>query len=401
MKILIVSQYYDPEQFQINEIAPELVRRGHQVTVLTGLPNYPKGEIFEGYRNGEKREESIRGVRVIRVPLHPRKHGPVHLLWNYVSFCWNACRRARRLREKFDLVFCYQLSPVTMALPAITYARKHHVPLLLYCLDIWPESARAHVKSDRGLFYGYLSRLSGRIYRQCDHIAVTSRPFIDYLNRVHGVPVERMSYIPQHADDRYLALDLHGDDNGIFDFMYAGNLGQGQKVDILIRAVAELKHRNDFILHLVGDGSCQEQLAHLAIELGVQDKVIFHGNQKRSDMPGFYRKADALLISLRGNNFVGNTLPGKLQAYMTTGKPIFGAINGAAEVIEEAQCGRCAPAGDYKGLAAILVDYMDAPEKYAHCGAGGRAYFQAHFALEQYMKLLTRQFETLQKGTTV
>ena len=234
-----------------------------------------------------------------------------------------------------------------------------------------------------------VARLSRSIYQSCDHISVTSRPFIDYLRDVNGVEVSKMSYIPQHADTRLLDVDMRAEDNGIVDFMYAGNMGKGQTLDVLVKAVAELGERNDFIVHMVGDGSKRVEIETLAESLGVKDKFIFHGNRKREDMPSYYKKADALLLTLRGNNAVGNTMPGKLQVYMTTGKPIFAAINGAAnEVIREADCGRCVSAGDYKGLAEIMKDYIEFPEKYSGAGERAKKYFSDNFTLEMFMDKL-------------
>lgn len=393
MRILIVSQYYYPEQFQINEIAPELVRRGHEVTVLTGLPNYPQGEIYPGYET--VRREEIEGVEVIRIPIHPRKHGPVHLLWNYVSFARQGVKEAKKLPEDFDIILSYQLSPVTSLYPAVTYRKKHGTPLLNYCLDIWPESAQAHLHSDKGPVYGAICRISKKLYRQCDHIAVTSRPFIDYLSEKNGIDPERMSYIPQHADDSYLFLDLAAEENGVADFMFAGNLGKGQRIDVIIRAAKEIENEN-FRIHIVGDGSARTDLEKLAKELQVEEKIIFYGNQKRDDMPDFYRKADALLITLRGNNFVGNTMPGKLQTYMSCGKPVFGAINGAAaEVIDEAGCGKCVAAGDYRGLAGLMTEYIDHPDCFSDCGAKAEEYFRNHFTLKHYCDDLEQLLETM------
>ena len=396
MKILIVSQYYYPEQFQINEIAPALVTRGHEVTVLTGLPNYPKGEIYDDYRNGEHRDEIIEGVHVIRCRLHPRKHGPLHLLMNYISFSQNACKTVRKLEENYDIVFSYQLSPITMVKPAIVYAKKHRVPLLLYCLDIWLESAQAHVKSDKGLIYRMITALSKKYYGACDHIAVTSHPFIEYLHDKNEIPTAKMSYIPQHADASYLDMNLQSEDNGIIDFMYAGNMGKGQVLDVIVRAVAELKDFNNFVVHMVGDGSKKNEVEALAERLGVKDKFIFYGNQKRENMPSFYQKADALLLTLRGNNFVGNTMPGKLQVYMTVGKPIFGAINGAAnEVITESHCGKCVAASDYRGLAQMMRDFIEHPDAYVSCGDKAKAYFSENFTLTKYMDELEDQMKAL------
>ena len=395
MRILIVSQYYYPEQFQVNEIAPELVRRGHDVTVLTGLPNYPQGEIYPGYEN--KREEEIDGVRVIRVPIHPRKQGALHLMWNYISYVRNGNKEAKKLPGDFDIIFAYQLSPVTSLYPAVIYKKLHGTPILTYCLDIWPESALGHFKTGDNPIYKYIDRLSRKLYQQCDFIAVTSKPFIYYLSQRSGINRDKMSYIPQHANGTYLDMDLSSPDNGIADFMYAGNLGQGQRVDVIIRAAAEIKDE-DFKIHIVGDGSYRTELEKLVKELGVEDKVIFYGNQKRENMPDFYRKADALLITLRGNNFVGNTMPGKLQTYMTCGKPIFGAINGAAnETIMEAHCGACVPAGDYKGLARLMKEYIQSPSDYDACGKNARTYFKAYFTLERYMDSLEKTMKVMTK----
>jgi len=387
MNILIVCQYYYPEQFQINEIAPELVKRGHKVTVLTGLPNYPKGEIYEGYEHGEKREERINGVRIIRCKEYPRGTGALNLIRNYISFSRSASKAVKKMTEHFDIVFCYQLSPITMLKPAIVYAQRNSVPLLTYCLDIWPESAKDHLNFP--IVYQMITSLSKRIYKRSTHIAVTSRPFIEYFEDTIGYSAEKMSYIPQHADISMLSENLSSEENGIVDFMYAGNMGKGQWLDVIIRATAELKDRNDFIVHMVGDGSKREELESLSQELGVTDKVIFYGNQKRDFMPSFYRKADALLLTLRGNNFVGNTMPGKLQMYMTTGKPVFGSINGAAaEVINESQCGACVSAGDYKGLSVLMADFIENKDKYTLCGRKAKEYFIEHFTLEKYCNSL-------------
>ena len=382
MRILVVSQYYYPEQFQINEIAPELVRRGHEVTVLTGLPNYPQGEIYSGYENKGGTEEIIQGVKVIRVPLLPRGKGAINLARNYLSFVEQASKKARRIMDLFDIVLCYELSPVTQIIPASRIAKKQGIPLLTYCLDIWPDCAMAHVM--KGPVYSIIKAISKYSYKKCDYIAVTSRPFIRYLSEIHGIDRDKISYLPQHADDFYLELRLNTPDNGIADFMYAGNLGLGQRVDVIIKAAAVLK-RDRFMVHIVGDGSQRKELEKLTEELGIQDKIIFYGNQKRSDMPEYYKKADVLLLTLRGDNAVGDTMPGKLQTYMTTGKPILGAINGAAaEVIRESDCGRCVSAGDHEGLARLMSDYIDHREQYIHCGENAGKYFREHFTLKEF-----------------
>lgn len=402
MKILVISQYYYPEQFQINEIAPELVRRGHEVTVVCGLPNYPKGVVFEGY----EREDAIRkmeeeffqrtGVKVIHCKNVPRGHNPIQLIRNYYSFAMESKKIIRTLPGDFDVVLGYQLSPITSMLAALEYKNMHGTPVVFYTLDIWPVSAEALLHGKKNPIYWWIKRLSKRIYKGADRILVTSRPFIDYLNRTLAIPIDRMAYLPQHAGTEMLEKDLQSEENGIADFMFAGNLGKGQRIDVIIKAAMVIGARKDYKIHLVGDGRMRKELEQMVKDNGLEENVVFYGNQKREDMPSFYKKADALLITLRGNNEVGNTMPGKLQMYMTTGKPILGAINGAAaEVIEQAQCGSCVKAGDYEGLVRLMEEYISNPDDYRDCGNNARDYFRKHFTLERYMNGLESELNNL------
>lgn len=402
MKILIVSQYYYPEQFQINEIAPEFVKRGHEVTVLCGVPNYPKGVVFLGYETDKDRKEKENEyfahtkVRVIYVEQSPRGHNPVSLLINYISFVKNSKKVVRNLPSGFDVVLGYQLSPIASMYAALEYKKLHKVPLLFYTLDLWPVSAESMFSKKNPLMM-LVARMSRNLYQSADRILVTSRPFMDYLDKKNGIEYERMGYLPQHADDTMLNMNLCKEkENGCTDFMFAGNLGKGQRIDVIVNAAAILGVRTDYRIHIVGDGSMRNTIEVMVKTKGLEQNVIFYGNKKRDDMPSFYRKADALLITLRGNNEVGNTMPGKLQMYMTTGKPIFGAINGAAnEVINEAKCGACVEAGDYEGLAKLMKSYIEKPEKYKDCGSNARNYFKEHFTFEHYMDCLEEELQAL------
>ena len=405
MKILIISQYYFPEQFQINEIAPELVKRGHDVTVLCGIPNYPKGVVFEGYENEEKVKDREReyfektGVRVIHVEQVPRGKNPISLIRNYISFARNSRKSVRILEKDFDAVLGYQLSPITSMYAALEYKKQTGAPVMYYTLDLWPVSAEAMLKSKKNPAFLWVKRISKKLYLGADRVVVTSRPFIDYLQQEIGYSVERMSYLPQHANMGMIDDDLSAEDNGVADFMFAGNLGKGQRLDVIIKAAKILGNRKDYMIHLVGDGRMRGGLENMVKEYGLQDNVIFYGNQKREDMPQFYKMADALLITLRGNNEVGDTMPGKLQMYMTTGKPIFGAINGAAnEVIKEARCGSCVKAGDYDGLAKLMKRYIEHPSDFEQCGQNARDYFLKHFTLDIYMDGLEKELESMAKG---
>jgi len=216
------------------------------------------------------------------------------------------------------------------------------------------------------------------------------------MNEVNDIDLKKLSYLPQHADGSYLEMDLNAPDDGIADFMYAGNLGHGQVVENIILAAAELKDLDNFRVHIVGEGTKANDLKKLAQEHSVGDKVIFHGHRSRDQMPEMFKKADALLITLRGNNYVGNTMPGKLQVYMTTGKPILGAINGAAkQVITESGCGKSVAAGDYKGLSRIMREYIENPRQFSDCGRQGREYFRTNFTLDTFINGLEKALSEL------
>lgn len=406
MKILIVTQYFYPEQFQINEIAPELVKRGHEVTVLCGVPNYPKGVVFEGYETADKRMAKAEeycdrtGVRVVYVDQVPRGKNPLQLVLNYMSFARNGRKMVSKVDSDFDVVLGYQLSPITSMYPAVEYKRLHGTPLVLYTLDIWPVSAEAMLRSKRNPLYSVVRRISKRIYGAADRILVTSRPFIDYLHCENNVPKGEMGYLPQHAGTEMLDSDLGADDNGIADFMFAGNLGKGQRIDVIVSAAKVLGARRDYHIHIVGDGRMRSALEKMVAEAGLSENFTFYGNRRRDVMPMFYKMADALLITLRGNNEVGNTMPGKLQMYMTTGKPIFGAINGAAnEVISEAKCGSCAKAGDYNGLADRMLSFIEHPNDYSDCGTNARRYFKQNFTLDKFIDGLETELKHIVNNT--
>lgn len=392
MNVLIVSQYYHPEQFLINDIAPELVKRGHQVTVLCGLPNYPKGIIYPGYEDSYKKDELLNGVRIIRCKQTGRGSSLKSLFFNYLSFAFYGSLKILSLKDKYDIIFCYQLSPVTIGIPGIIYRIKHKVPSLLYCLDIWPESIYQDIKNKKNLIYKFVHILSKYIYNKYDKIIVSSRSFIGYLNIENEVNKNKLLYVPQHSDAKMLELDMSNGKTNVVSFMFAGNLGTSQDLDVIVKAAEILGARNDYLIHFVGDGSFKDKLHQLIKNARLDNNFVFHGSQARSDMPNFYKKSDVLLVTLKGTDATGDTLPSKVQNYMTTGKPIFGAINGDASItIKDAKCGQCVHAGDFKGLAQLMLQYIKNRETYDKLGENGRKYFKSHFTLEVFVDRLEKE----------
>jgi len=396
MKILVVCQYYYPEQFHVTDVCEQLVRDGHTVTVLTGLPNYPSGIIPEEYRHGKRRNETINGVRVIRCFEIGRKGGAIGLALNYLSFALASAWKARTLRLDADVIFCYQLSPAFMAWPATILKKRLKKPLLLYCLDLWPESLKTILKNDASLPFRAVKHICTSLYRQCDRILVTAESFLPYFRDVHGIEAEALAVLPQFADDAYLAMDLSATDNGITDFVMLGNLGAAQDLPALLQAAAKLKNRNDWRLHLVGGGSALEETKALAARMDLSEQIVFHGRRPSDEMPAFYRLADICILTLQGDSLIGQTVPARLQGYLAAGKPVLAMTDGpAGSVIAEAGCGSSVKSGDSEGFAALLSEYLDHPERYAHCGENARQYFETHYTKTRHMHQLTAHLSEL------
>lgn len=391
--ILVVCQYYYPENFQVTPICEQLAKDGYGVTVLTGLPNYPSGIIPEEYRDGH-RDEIVNGVHVLRCHEIPRKKGALGLGLNYISFLLSASFRAKSLPE-FDCVLVYQLSPVLMGIPAMLYAKRHHVPLILYCCDLWPESVKLYIKSENHLVYRIADWASRKIYRSCDRILLQSDCFAEYMERTHAIPREKMAHLPAFSDEAYLNEDFHEPHGGI-NFVFLGNLGIAQNLLAVLEAIRRIQHISGFAVHFVGDGSCLGDMQEFVKKNRLEGVVKFHGRRPPEEMPKFYRMADACLISLANTSAVGLTLPSKVQGYMAAGKPILGMIDGdTARVVTEAGGGKCVPANDVEGFSALLEDFISNPARYGQCGENGRKYFRQHFRQSVFMERLEQEIDAL------
>ena len=392
MKILVVTQYYYPEPFRINEICEEFVRRGHGVTVLTGRPNYPDGKVYSGYENAYS-DEVVNGVRVLRCKIRPRKTGSVNLLLNYLSFWYQASRKVRQLPDLFDVVYSYQLSPITSSKPACWYSKKYHKPHFLYCLDIWPESVIENI-SPNSIVFKYITWLSRKIYSESDKIGVTSPSFIDYLSKLTNWPQERYVYIPQHARDLQVVEKSFNDN--CLNIVFTGNVGASQNLNVLIDAVELIKNEPGYKITIVGSGSDLERLKNKVSNEGLSEKIVFVGRQPKEKMPYYYDMADFCFLSLRDEGAVSWTIPGKLQEYMSAGKPILAAINGDARyVVNDAKCGVCVDFNDSSGLAKYILYYSKNKSDLTSFARNARNYYLNNFTISQHVDSLEKQLEII------
>lgn len=391
MKILVVCQYYYPEPFRHSDICENLVRRGHDVTVVTGLPNYPMGYIYEGYRKGKKRDEVINGVKVHRCFTIGRKQGAIYRFLNYYSYAISSTIYINKLKESFDAIFVNQLSPVMMAKAAIRYKKKHGVPVVLYCLDLWPESLVAGGIGRESLIYKFFHEVSNKIYTQSDRILVTSRSFSDYFKNEFSIT--GTDYLPQYAEAIFTPQQCKKVENGYIDLMFAGNIGAAQGVDIIIKAAKLTSDIQNLRWHIVGDGSELDSLQKMSEGM---DNVIFHGRRPLSEMPKYYSMADAMLVTMQKDPVLSLTLPGKVQTYMSAGKPIIGAIDGETKiVIDEAQCGYCGKAEDAEQLADNIRNFIASTNK-KQMEINARKYYEQHFTEEMFMERLENELKTVQ-----
>jgi len=393
-KILVICQYYKPEPFRISDICEEMVRRGHEVQVVTGYPNYPEGILYEGYSKGKKIDEVINGVKVHRCFTIPRETGTVKRVMNYYSYAVSSTQYVLSKScvasdgKPFDVVYCNQLSPVMMADAAIAYKKKYKIPIVMYCLDLWPESLIAGGITRESYIYKYYHHVSRRIYRQVDKLLITSRMFENYLSGEFGIKKNKIEYLPQYAEGLFEHLPARQED-GTFNFMFAGNIGAAQSVETVIKAAKILKDE-PIKIHIVGGGTDLERVQGIAEGL---ENVIFYGRRPVEEMPEFYVKADAMLVTLADDPVLSLTLPGKVQSYMAAGKPIIGAINGETKVvIDAAQCGYCGKAADDVQLAKNIRKFISTETDRVTMGQNARKFYDENFQESLFMDKLESKF---------
>jgi glycosyltransferase involved in cell wall biosynthesis len=392
MKILLVSQYYYPERFKVTGLAEELFNLGFDVDVLTGLPNYPEGRVLDDYRYGKNRKQVIKGVNVIRVPLVGRRKGKFFLALNYLSFALNASVKALFLRKDYDLVLVYQLSPILMALPAIVVKRTHKIEMVMYTFDLWPDSITTLGIKPGSFFFKLVKSVSRWIYRQADVQWVSSISFSEYLNRFTGMGKE-IVHLPQYAEDQFQLEPKQAEKE--FVCMFAGNMGKAQSIDTILKAAKRLISQPAIRFELVGSGSDIEHLKELAQSLELSN-VHFAGSYPMEKMPDFYRQADIFLLTLFDDPIVSLTLPGKVQTYMASGRPIVAAVSGeTARIIQESKGGRCVDSKDFEGMAQAILDYYQNRAQVAIDGNNARDYYNRRFHKEQFYDTILSQIDAI------
>ncbi len=409
MRLLIVTQYFWPENFKINDLTTELVKHGHKVTVLTGKPNYPDGKILPEFSINPKAYNYYQDIEIIRVPLVPRGQSSTSLILNYFSFAFNATLiGAWKLRKKkFEVIFTPQLSPITLAIPAIAIRRIKKTPLILWVQDLWPETLEAVgiIRSKKLL--NLVGKLVSFIYKRCDVILAQSKSFIPQIAKYAG-SFNRIEYYPNWSEslptpEKILAAPEIEKDDTKFNIVFAGNIGESQDFPTILTAAEQLKQHKHIRWLIVGDGRKASWVADEVDKRKLNDQFILLGRHALERMPSFFKHADALLVSLKDTPIFSMTIPSKLQTYLATGIPIIAMLNGeGAEIIRTAQAGMTCPAGDHQQLATTVLKMSQMPlEERQRMGENGLQLNDTTFNRERLIRQLEEWLATTQykKGT--
>ena len=393
MKILIVSQYFWPENFRINDLALELRKKGHHITVLTGKPNYPQGKYYKGYSFFGHSSDTYEGIKVFRVPVFSRGNGNgFNLAINYMSFVIFSCLFIFIKPRKFDLTLTFAISPITQVFAALLHKKLFGSITLLWVQDLWPESVFAAGKMNYKSVYRVLSKMVKYIYKRTDKILVSSEAFSASIES-KGVELNKIGYLPNWAEviftdetkfdlNKYKELIPKG-----FIAMFAGNIGESQDFDSILKAAELTKNNPDIKWVIVGDGRKKSWVEEEIEKKGLQSTFFMLGRYPSEEMPIFFTHANVMLVTLKDTEIFGLTIPSKVQAYMAFGKPVLTMLNGiGSQIINEANCGFTANAGDYIMLARNVIRAANLSNNNLNeLGKNAHIYYRLNFSMSKIL----------------
>lgn len=402
MRVLVVSQYFWPENFRINDLARSLVEKGHTVDVLTGKPNYPDGVFFPGYRSWGCNSEDWQGMKIYRVPIAARggKSG-IRLALNYLSFVVSGLLFAPWMlrKKKHDVILVYAPSPIFQAIPASFLGWLQRCPVALWVQDLWPESAQATGYISSPWVLRLLESMVRFVYRHTDLLLVQSKAFQSPVAAL--APGKRIVYYPNSVEPVFyypLVVPLPDIPGlaGEFSVLFAGNVGVGQAVEVIIGVAEILRDYPDIHFVVLGKGSRWDWMREQAEVRGLTNLHLV-GRYPVEVMPGLMRQASALLVTLADQPTFAATIPSKVQAYMAAGRPILACLNGeGARLVSAANAGLAIPAEDTTALAeAILRLYRMSVEEREKIGQNGRAYYKEHFDHDRLVEQLIDELRGL------
>lgn len=400
MKILIVTQYFWPETFRINDLALGLRDRGHDVSVLTGLPNYPSGKLFPGYRHGLQRD-SYEGIPIVRVPMLTRGSSKgARLALNYFSFAFSAAFFGPWLcRQKVDVIFAFEPSPIFVGWPAMIMKWFKRAPLLFWVQDLWPESLSATGALHGGMLYRAVDRMVRHIYRNCDRVLIQSPGFREPIEN-QAVPAAKIVEYPNWAESLYTPIDLpdsapeHTELPQGFRILFAGNIGASQSFPTILRAAELCRDELRIKWVILGDGREKAAVEEEVRARGLDQHVFLLGRRPVETMPRYFAASDVLLLTLKRDPAFARVIPSKLQSYLACGKPVLGAVDGdGADAIRQGNAGLVVPAEDAEALAdAARQMFQSRDIDRQRWGQNGLDYSRQHFDRDRLIEKLETMF---------
>lgn len=383
LNILIVTQYFWPENFKINDLALFFVEKGHKVSVLTGFPNYPEGLIYPEFKKNKKKYNNYKQIKIYRAPIVPRGKSKITLILNYLSFVVSSiCFVLFKLKKKnFDIVFTAQYSPVFVALPSILICKLNNIKHLIWVQDLWPETLLDLKIIRKRFLYLLLKNIVGYIYKNSDLILVQSKEFIKTIKI--NYKLNNIKYMPNWPEDIFLnsVKNKKKITKKNFNIVFTGNIGKAQDFNNIIRAANILKKYKNIYWNIYGAGSELSFTKQKVMSLRLERNFIFHGNKTLNFMPRAMAESDILIITMVKSKFLSKTIPGKFQSYLTAYKPIVGMVDGVTnKIIKHNRIGLVTSSGNFKDFAKnILKIYKSKPiirEKYKHKAF---QYYQSNF----------------------
>ena len=366
--ILVISQYFHPEEFRINDICKEWIKRGYEVTVVTGIPNYPAGKFFKGYGLFKRRKECYEGINIIRLPIISRGKGSIRLVLNYFSFVFSGFFWKLFTKVKADKVFIFEVSPMTQALVGVWYAKRRKIPCYIYVQDLWPENVEIVTGIHNKHIIGAVDKMVNYIYGECDKIMATSPSFVKRIEERKSAwngEESKVIYWPQYAEEFYRPVEKTElpdmPQNDKFKIVFTGNIGYAQGLDILPKVAVLLKENEvecQFII--IGDGRYREEFEKEIKQNDVGDMFVLLGRKKPEEIPYYLAWCDVAFLSFADNPLFEMTIPAKLQSYMACGMPILAVAGGETKrIIDEAGCGLCCELGNVQGLEKVVNIYIN------------------------------------------
>ena len=396
--ILIVSQYFSPENFRVNELAFEWKKRGYDVSVIAGIPNYPEGKFYKGYGFFKKRVEYINGIKVRRIPIIPRGKSNLMMIFNYASFVVSGFLWKTFTPRKADLVFIFEVSPFTQALPGVWFAKRRKIPCYIYVQDLWPETLIHFVGIRNKYIVGFINAIVKYVYKRVEKIFVTSHSYVDAV-KLRNVEDDKIIVSPQYAES-YLKTNDHPDVSKInpenFNIIFTGNLGTAQGLEILIEIAKALESKSIKGVHfiLLGNGRNEEALKKQIQEEKIDHQFTFINRVNPEEVPGFLNASDVAYLGFKNNELFEKLIPAKLQTYMMEQIPILACASGESEyIIKEAQCGLSASPDDIQGAVENIKRLLKmSQEDLKKLGLNGYHYAKKVFDKETILKKYDEEF---------